>query len=100
MLVATFDVWLWPLLSKASMYILGHFFVSKFLKEIQVIAIVIFCVWISHPQNFVNLLLFLTNFSLFVLTQFVLEKVYNFLDSEGYTKGLSLKYFFPNVMLL
>ena len=52
----------------------GHFFVSKFLKEIQIIAIVIFYVWTFHPQKVFYLLLFFTNFSLFFFTKFVLKK--------------------------
>ena len=33
----------------------------------------IFCVWISHQQNALNLLLFFADFSLFILTKFVYE---------------------------
>ena len=35
---------------------------------------VIFCVETSNPEGFLNLLLFFTNFCLFVLTEFVLTK--------------------------
>ena len=43
------------------MYMPGHFFVSKFLKEIQIIAIVIFYVWTDHPQKVFYLPLFFTS---------------------------------------
>ena len=36
--------------------------------------IVFFCAWTSYPQNFVNLLLFSANFSLFVLEKLLLMK--------------------------
>ena len=38
------------------------------------IVIVAFCVSISHPQNFLNLILIFTNFSFFILRTFVLIK--------------------------
>ena len=51
--------WLWPLLHWGSMCILGHLFISKFLKEIWMTVIVIYCIWTSQPRNLVQLLLFL-----------------------------------------
>ena len=38
----------------------GHCFVSKFLKEMQIIVISIFCFWNSQPQN---VFIFFVNFS-------------------------------------
>ena len=48
--------------------------------------LLVFIVWTSHPQNFLNLLLFLINFRLFELTMFVLKKEYNFLGSCSGTR--------------
>ena len=40
-----------------------HFFVSKFLKEIQIIVISIFWIWTSKPQNVLNLSFFFFSIS-------------------------------------
>ena len=42
---------LWPQLNWWSMYMPGHYFASRFLKEIWIIVILIFCDWTSQPQN-------------------------------------------------
>ena len=59
----------------------GDFSVSIFSKGIEIIVNVIFCLEISNPQGFLTLLLFFTSFYLFVLTEFVLIKMYNFLGN-------------------
>ena len=40
----------------------------------------------SHPQNFLNLFSFFTSFGLFVITKFVLKKVFNFRGCYGGTQ--------------
>ena len=45
---------------------------ENFGKEIWINVILIFCFWTSEPQNALNLFLFITYFSLFVLKKFVL----------------------------
>ena len=58
----------------------GYIFVGKFLKEIQMIVIVIFCVWASYSQNFLNSNLLLISLNL--LKKLTLKKkLYNFLSS-------------------
>ena len=65
----------------------GYIFVDKFLKEIQMIVIVIFCVWASYSQNFLNSNLLLISLNL--LTKFTLaKKLYNFLSSYSDTPFL------------
>ena len=50
MLNTTFGIWLWPQLNWFSMYMLRHSFVSKFLKEVSIIVILIFCLKISTSK--------------------------------------------------
>ena len=65
----------------------GYIFIGKFLKEIQMIVIVIFCVWASYSQNFLNSNLLLISLNL--LTKFTLgKKLYNFLSSYSDTPFL------------
>ena len=76
-----YERWLWRCL--------GHSFVSKFLKELWIFTILIFCFWIPSPQNIINLFLFFHQFPpicSYKFSSFVfrLKRVYK--HKNGWTK--------------
>ena len=57
----------------------GHFFASKFLKEIYITVILFFCFWTSQPQNVLNLFFFCQFQPRYIYKVSSYKKVFNYL---------------------